>query len=197
MAANPGLTLEALPEDTIAVANVPLSLNGWGVIARFAGPGGTVDTEPAFLFVGDYVNAYRSVIDGYRAAYASGRQDDIGYLFDNIRSEMAAYSAGDGYALKDLDKNGVPELLIAGIDPVYPEYSKAIYDVYTLDGHDVEDLDRLLENPQVFKAARVASLPPTDVWTQWEMFFEGRDVPDDLVAAQGCSLAPVFSSSKP
>ena len=134
MAANPGLTLEALPEDTIAVGNVPLSLNGWGVIARFNGPGGYVDTEPAFLFVGDYVNAYRSVIDGYRAAYANGRQDDIGYLFDNHLSEMAAYSAGVGYALKDLDKNGVPELLIAGISPVYPEYDKAIYDVYTLDG---------------------------------------------------------------
>lgn len=134
MAANPGLTLEALPEDTLAVGNVPLSLNGWGVIARFAGPGGTVDTEPAFLFVGDFVNAYKSVIDGYRAAYLSGRQEDIGYLFDNNLSEMAAYSAGVGYALKDLDKDGVPELLIAGIDPVYPEYNKAIYDVYTLDG---------------------------------------------------------------
>ena len=69
-------------------------------------------------------------------------------------------------------------------------------DVYTLDGHDVEDLDKVLDHPQVYKVARVASLPPTDTWTQWEMFFEGRDVPDDLVAAQGCNLALVFSSSK-
>jgi len=68
--------------------------------------------------------------------------------------------------------------------------------IYTLDGHAVEDLDKLLDNPQVYKVARVASLPPTDTWTQWEMFFEGRDAPDDLVTAQGFNLALVFSSSK-
>ena len=28
------------------------------------------------------------------------------------------------------------------------------------------------------------------------MFFEGRDAPDDIVAAQGFNLALVFSSSK-
>ena len=67
---------------------------------------------------------------------------------------------------------------------------------YTLDGHAVEDLDKLLDNPQVYKVARVASLPATDTWTQWEMFFEGRDAPDDIVAAQGFNLALVFSSSK-
>ena len=67
---------------------------------------------------------------------------------------------------------------------------------YTLDGHDVEDLDKLLDNPQVYKVARVASLPATDTWTKWEMFFEGRDAPDDIVAAQGFNLAIVFSSSK-
>ena len=67
---------------------------------------------------------------------------------------------------------------------------------YVLDGHAVEDLDKLLDNPQVYKVARVASLPTTDTWTQWEMFFEGHDAPDDIVAAQGCNLALVFSSSK-
>ena len=67
---------------------------------------------------------------------------------------------------------------------------------YVLDGYDVEDLDHILDNPQVYKVARVASLPPTDTWTQWEMFFEGKDAPDDIVAAQGCNLALVFSSSK-
>ena len=67
---------------------------------------------------------------------------------------------------------------------------------YVLDGHAVEDLDKVLDNPQVYKVARVASLPATDTWTQWEMFFEGKDAPDDLVKAQGCNLALVFSSSK-
>ena len=38
MAMHPGLTLEALEGDTIAVSNVPLSVNGWGVQATFYGP---------------------------------------------------------------------------------------------------------------------------------------------------------------
>ena len=67
---------------------------------------------------------------------------------------------------------------------------------YTLDGHAVADLDKLLDNPQVYKVARVASLPATDTWTQWEMFFEGKDAPDTIVEAMGCNLALVFSSSK-
>ena len=67
---------------------------------------------------------------------------------------------------------------------------------FVLDGHDVEDLDKMLDNPQVYKVARVASLPATDTWTQWEMFFEGKDAPDDIVKGQGCNLALVFSSSK-
>ena len=67
---------------------------------------------------------------------------------------------------------------------------------YMLDGHALEDLDKLMDNPQVYKVARVASLPPTDTWTHWEMYFEGKDAPDDLVQAQGFNLALVFSSSK-
>ena len=68
-------------------------------------------------------------------------------------------------------------------------------EAYVLDGHAVEDLDKMLDNPQVYKVARVASLPATDTWTQWEMFFEGKDAPDDIVTAQGFNLALVFSSS--
>ena len=67
---------------------------------------------------------------------------------------------------------------------------------YILDGHDVADLSKILDNPQVYKVAQVASLPATDTWTRWEMFFEGRDVPEDIVSALGCNLALVFSSSK-
>ncbi len=66
---------------------------------------------------------------------------------------------------------------------------------YVLDGYAVADLDKLTDNPQIYKVARVASLPPTDTWQQWEMFFEGKDVPDDLVATNGFNLALVFSSS--
>jgi hypothetical protein len=67
---------------------------------------------------------------------------------------------------------------------------------YVLDGHAVEYFDKLLDNPQVYKVAEVKSLPPTDTWTQWEMFFEGRDAPEDILSNMGCNLAMVISSSK-
>ena len=67
---------------------------------------------------------------------------------------------------------------------------------YILDGHAVEHFDKLPDNTQVYKVAEVKSLPATDTWTQWEMFFEGKDAPEDIVNSMGCSLALVFSSSK-
>ncbi|MCR5576341.1 MAG: hypothetical protein K6F56_04975 [Oscillospiraceae bacterium] len=128
MAANPGLQLEALPQDTLAVSNVPLSVNGWGVVARFDGDGGSLYTEPAYLYVGDFVTAYGSVIDKYRAAYQSGNNQNP---WEYDVSEICAYSSGVGYALKDLDKNGVPELIIAGMGT--EDFSdKMVYDLYTL-----------------------------------------------------------------
>ena len=68
--------------------------------------------------------------------------------------------------------------------------------LYFLYGDDVADLDKIIDNPQVYKVARVSSLPPTDQWTRFEMFFEGRDVPEEAVANKNCNLAIVFSSSK-
>ena len=68
--------------------------------------------------------------------------------------------------------------------------------LYFLYGDDVADLDKIIDNPQVYKVARVPSLPPTDQWTRFEMFFEGRDVPEEAVANKNCNLAIVFSSSK-
>ena len=131
MAANPGLQLEVLPQDTIAVSNVPISVNGWAVVARFDGEGGSLFTEPAYLYVGDFVKAYGSVIDKYRAAYTSGSSQNHQYLWYAGISEICAYSSGVGYALKDLDKNGVPELIVAGMGT--EDFSdKMVYDLYTL-----------------------------------------------------------------
>ena len=67
---------------------------------------------------------------------------------------------------------------------------------YFLYGEELADLDKIIDNPQVYKVARVPSLPPTDQWTRFEMFFEGRDVPEEAVANKNCNLAIVFSSSK-
>ena len=55
MTANPGLSLEALEDDTIAVNNIPLSFDGWGIQARFdgVGDGNFTVTEPAWITVID------------------------------------------------------------------------------------------------------------------------------------------------
>ena len=67
---------------------------------------------------------------------------------------------------------------------------------YFLYGGDVADLDKVMDNPQVYKIASVASLPPTDQWTRFEMFFEGIDAPAEMVANHDFNLAIVCSSSK-
>ena len=135
---HPGLSLQALEQDTLAVSNVPLSVNGWGVRARFDGQGSFAYTEPAYLYVGDYVNSYASVIQAYKTAYESGNSKNPEYLWNNGLSEIAAYSSNVGYSLKDIDKDGVPELLIAGLGT--EDFSEQmIYDLYTLvDGSPVQ-----------------------------------------------------------
>ena len=55
--------------------------------------------------------------------------------------------------------------------------------------------DKVKDNPLVYKVARVSALPATDQWTFFEMFFEGRGAPDDMVANKDFNLAIVFSSS--
>ena len=107
------------------------------------------------------------------------------------------YKYKPGEKFTDKDMNVYPDRTDeASIYAVYYRNTNDRGESFVLDGHDVEDLDKVLDNPQVYKVARVASLPATDTWTQWEMFFDGRDAPDDIVAAQGCNLALVFSSSK-
>ena len=133
MAMNPGLNLQALEGDTIAVSNVPQSVNGWGVQATFTGPGGAVSTSPAYIYVGDFLTAYSSVIERYR--YAVNLPEWKSQTAAELElSECINYSEKVGYALKDLDKNGIPELIIAGINYHYAE-DPLVYDLYTLDNY--------------------------------------------------------------
>ena len=134
MALNPGLSLEALEGDTIAVSNVPVSVNGWGVQATFYGTGGAISTSPAYIFVGDFLTAYGSVIEKYRAAKLSGISN-YGQAYDNNVSEWISSYDHVGYALKDLDKNGIPELLISGISPIYDQGSPVLFEVFTLENN--------------------------------------------------------------
>ncbi len=66
---------------------------------------------------------------------------------------------------------------------------------YYLYGDDVSD-EKLKANPLVFKTARVKSLPATNEWKPFEMFFEGKDINEEDLTKGNYSLALVFSSSK-
>lgn len=84
----------------------------------------------------------------------------------------------------------------ASIYAVFYRNKDADGNPYFLYGDDVETDEKLLNNPQVYKIARVASLPPTNEWTPFEMFFHGKDADDELVHKNEFNLALVFSSSK-
>lgn len=130
MAIHPGLKLEALERDTLAVSNVPLSASGWGVVALFENGSSSAVTEPAYLYVGDFLTDYSSIIDAYKAAYAQG-ESRFEYAMQHDLSEIVRYSTGVGFALKDLDKNGIPELIVEGIGT--DDFSKGVaYGIYTL-----------------------------------------------------------------
>ncbi len=81
----------------------------------------------------DYVNAYSSVIEKYRIA-KQANVSSPGAAYEYGVSEMIEYHDHVGYALKDLDENGIPELIVAGIgstlytDPI-------LFDVYTLENY--------------------------------------------------------------
>ena len=124
------LELEALEGDTLAVRGAPAELDGWSVQARFDGPGGTALTTPAVLHVQDYTTAYGGVIAGYFRAYAGGATDP-GYAYENGISEYIGYSSHVGYALEDLDGDGTPELVIAGMGE-NNNSGGVVYDLYTL-----------------------------------------------------------------
>ena len=80
----------------------------------------------------DFVALYAPVTELYAAAYASG--DDLGqFAWDNGISEYIGYSAHVGYALKDLDNDGTPELILGGMGA--DDYSNGVmYALYTLSG---------------------------------------------------------------
>lgn len=131
MAANPGLQIQVLPEDTLGVSNVPVSVDGWSVQARFDGPGGSAVTAPAVIHVDDTLSAYGSVISAYYRAYTSGNTSSE-YAFNNSLSEFISSAPHVGYALQDINGDGIQELVVAGInDSDYTEI--VIFDLYTLE----------------------------------------------------------------
>lgn len=122
MSAHPGLILEVLPEDTLGLRQIPASFSGWSARARYDGPGGTAVTERAMITVRD---PYGEIIERYRAVHRSG----TGNIEKGI-SELVNNYDFVGYALEDLDGNGVEELILATNS--HGDFPYVIYEVYTL-----------------------------------------------------------------
>lgn len=58
------------------------------------------------------------------------------------------------------------------------------------------DGSNVLSSPYIVKKAEMKNLPPTDVWTPFEMFFEGDELDEKLLDNRGYNFTIVFTSSK-
>ena len=126
------------------------------------------------------------------------RSTQFGTVFDKEPVRVTGYykyKPGPVFTNKD-NKEVTDRTDEAGIYAVFYRNKDAEGNPYFLYGDDVETDEKLRANPQVYKIARVASLPPTDTWMPFEMFFEGKDADDQLIIQQGFNLTLVFSSSK-
>lgn len=112
---NPGLEIEILELDTIALRSIPATLDGWSIRAEFSNDSCSVFTAYADIHVRQFVDLYSDVLDRYRAAVTHGITD-LGVTMEYGISELAYdYFGGTKYfcyALIDLDNNGIQELLI-------------------------------------------------------------------------------------
>ncbi len=130
MALNSGLLLDISKEDTVALQNVPLSLNGWSARARFDGPGGSTTSASALITVAKSQGAYDSAIEKYRTAMEHKDEGNaVSYKYDV--SEMILYADHVGYAIQDLDNDGTDELIIAGIGYAIP-VDTYFFEIFTL-----------------------------------------------------------------
>lgn len=140
MSANPGLVLEALPEDTLGLRQIPASFSGWSARARYDGPGGTATTERAVITVSD---PFSEVIETYRAVHRSG----TGNIEKGISELVNPYDFL-GYTMMDVDGNGVQDLVLASDG--YNMYPYVIYEVYTLENGKAVSLLRSAARSRYF-----------------------------------------------
>ena len=128
IAANPGLEVNTQTYDTVYVSNVPYSMNNWGVYSVYSNNIGSVETDAAYITVKQLPDGYKVIIQKYANAYASGINEQAAYI--SGYSEMACYSSAAGYALVDLNADGVQELVIAGVGS--NNSGNIIYEICTL-----------------------------------------------------------------
>lgn len=129
---NGELAISYQGDDTIALNTIPLSLDGWSVRAVFEGEGGPLAGRAAKITVIDYENPYSTIIMRYSKAFKFG-VPSTDYCKTNGISTRAAECYSAGYALYDIDENGMDELFIAAYDTAaYGYQRKMIFELYTV-----------------------------------------------------------------
>lgn len=90
------------------------------------------DSQNTAVTQSDALSMYSDIIGKYKTAFETGNNKNAEYAWDNELSEMMAYSSAVGYALEDLDGNGIPELIIAGMGT--EDFSNDnVYELWTLE----------------------------------------------------------------
>ena len=159
---NSGLAAEILPGDSLHLTGIPLSMNAWRIIAEFSADDGTARTEPIKIVVGDYLKMYDEVISTYSSAdfdtadviYSdgvnlfSGDKDDFSKISPIVKS-LGTW----GYYFKDMNKDLVPELLIAGNFGTSNDEISIIADMFTVNNGNIKRIAVSCDNIYYYLAA--------------------------------------------
>ena len=133
----PELKVELLPDDTIGVSNIPEALDGWLIQAEFynnignSWSNGAKVTIDLSLTDEEIQKAYQPVLDNF--IYIQHYDGDADQL-DKLKDPFELYGSRElmegtlGYALKDLDGNGIPELIVGN-----PGYENVVAGLFTLE----------------------------------------------------------------
>lgn len=167
----------------------PDGYSGYGVClnTQYAGALGALFGKPIAagnLFLGRFIIEY-VLLDALKAT-------DFGIPTDRVPLRVKGwYKYTPGPEFKDQEQH----IVEGRIDEAH------IYGVFYRntdeEGNPVKlDGTNVLTSPYIVRRAQVASLPATDSWAQFEMFFEGEKADAEILEALGYSFTIVFSSSK-
>lgn len=115
------LETEILPEDTIALRNIPISMDGWTIQAAFSNGSETVLTDAAKISVIGIEQSYQRVIDFYyKISYYPDPDEIYGdpefinndWIFTLPELPIGKGGGSIGYCLKDITGDDVPEFII-------------------------------------------------------------------------------------
>lgn len=143
----PDLKIQGADGDTLILSHIPLEMNGWTVQAEFYNDTGSSMTDPAPLAVhaaptGELSSAYGPVIESCKFIQRFDPNTDSPDLLAGndpyaLSEGLDLMGGGLGYALKDLDGNGVEELIIGvpGTNSFGSKGGDMIFALFTLRGN--------------------------------------------------------------